>query len=148
MSSKHLNYFEFKGEKYYVGSWVKLKADPKTGMKIAKDCDRAKIIDYSISDDGKDVYTISFYEEWVDGYYGMCIPEKAEDFIEEVEPITEPPEAQFYKDTEVDDVVYGWIIYLFVMAVGTIFKDAIGIWIIASLIFFPWRKKKLFKGYY
>ena len=37
------------------------------------------------------------------------------------------------------DVETGWVWYILVMGVGTIFNDRLLIWIIASLVFFGWK---------
>ena len=39
-----------------------------------------------------------------------------------------------------DDVFYGWICYIAVMIVGTIFNERLTIWVFASLVFFLWKK--------
>lgn len=39
-----------------------------------------------------------------------------------------------------DDVFYGWIFYIIVMAVGLIFKDRWIIWVAATILFFTWKK--------
>ena len=36
-----------------------------------------------------------------------------------------------------------WIWYIIIMAVAIIFNDRVGIWLLASVIFFSYRKKKL-----
>lgn len=42
-----------------------------------------------------------------------------------------------------DNLLIAWIWYIFIMAVAIIFKDRIGIWILASYVFFKYRRKKL-----
>ncbi len=46
------------------------------------------------------------------------------------------------KDFEIDGMFIGWIWYIFLMLVSFIFKDAIGLWILISIIFFSWRYTK------
>lgn len=41
-----------------------------------------------------------------------------------------------------DDVFHGLLLYIAVMLVGSIFKDALLIWIISTLVFFSWKAKK------
>ena len=38
-----------------------------------------------------------------------------------------------------DDEFYGWIWYIAIMLLGTIFNARIGIWIIATIVFFAWK---------
>ena len=49
----------------------------------------------------------------------------------------------FVNELSVDGMLIAWIWYVFIMAVGVIFYDRIGIWILASVIFFNYRNKKL-----
>lgn len=46
-------------------------------------------------------------------------------------------------EMEVDGLFIGWLWYVFLMAISTIFKDVIGLWILISVAFFSWRKGKL-----
>lgn len=47
------------------------------------------------------------------------------------------------EELNIDGMLIAWIWYLFIMAISIIFKGAIIIWIIASYIFFDYRKTKL-----
>lgn len=47
------------------------------------------------------------------------------------------------KDFEINGLFIGWIWYIFLMLISIIFKDAIGLWIIISIVFFSWRSKKI-----
>ena len=49
----------------------------------------------------------------------------------------------FIDELNIDGLLIAWIWYIFIMAVGVIFYDRIGIWILASVIFFNYRKRKL-----
>lgn len=49
----------------------------------------------------------------------------------------------FSKELEIDGLFLAWIWYIFIMLVAIIFKDVILIWILASYIFFDYRKNKL-----
>ena len=46
-------------------------------------------------------------------------------------------------DMEIDGLFLGWMWYVFLMAISTIFYDRIGLWIFISIVFFSWRAKKL-----
>lgn len=41
------------------------------------------------------------------------------------------------------DVEIGWIWYIIIMVVGTIFQDRILIWLVATVIFLAWKSGKL-----
>ncbi len=83
-------------------------------------------------DDGK-VYTI----------YTTCqTPTRDNEYVVEiikpvyyVEKLTKPTR----KCPPAWDVEIGWIWYIIIMIVGTIFKDRILIWVVASAIFFLWK---------
>lgn len=53
------------------------------------------------------------------------------------------PVKKTMKDSEIDGLFIGWIWYITLMAVSVIFKDAIGLWIFISVVFFTWRDKKI-----
>lgn len=38
-----------------------------------------------------------------------------------------------------DSIFVGWVWYIVIMAVGTIFKDRLMIWVFASAVFFLWK---------
>ena len=47
------------------------------------------------------------------------------------------------KDNEIDGLFIGWLWYIFLMAISTIFKNALVLWILFSIVFFTWRTKKI-----
>lgn len=53
------------------------------------------------------------------------------------------PVTKKLKDRDIDGLFLGWLWYIFLMAISTIFKDAIGLWILISVVFFRWRSKKI-----
>jgi hypothetical protein len=52
-------------------------------------------------------------------------------------------EYTFTNELNVDGLFIAWIWYIFIMAIAIIFYDRIAIWILASVIFFGYRNKKL-----
>ena len=44
-------------------------------------------------------------------------------------------------DVEINKLFLGWIWYIFLMIVASIFKDQVIGWIFISFFFFRWRKK-------
>ena len=63
--------------------------------------------------------------------------------IEIIEPVyyIEPPQKKVYGGPlpSEDDIFVGWVWYIVIMLVGTIFNDRLTIWVFASLIFFTWK---------
>jgi hypothetical protein len=53
------------------------------------------------------------------------------------------PVTKTKKDFEIDGLFLGWLWYIFLMAISSIFKDAIGLWILISVVFFSCRSKKI-----
>ncbi len=49
----------------------------------------------------------------------------------------------FSDELNIDCLLIAWIWYVFIMVVGVIFYERIGIWILASIIFFNYRNKIL-----
>jgi hypothetical protein len=49
----------------------------------------------------------------------------------------------FSDELNIDGLLIAWIWYVFIMVVAIIFYARIGIWILASIIFFDYRNKKL-----
>ena len=49
----------------------------------------------------------------------------------------------FSDELNIDSLLMAWIWYVFIMVVATIFYDRIAIWILASIVFFNYRNKKL-----
>lgn len=49
----------------------------------------------------------------------------------------------FSDELNIDGLLIAWIWYVFIMVVAFIFYDRIAIWIIASIIFFNYRNRKL-----
>ena len=68
---------------------------------------------------------------------------------EYVEPEPDPhPEqiyVQVYKDNEVDDMVYAWIVYIAGMLFSTLFQNAIIGWVGFTFFFVLYRHKKLYR---
>lgn len=56
---------------------------------------------------------------------------------------THMPTTKTKKDLEIDGLFLGWVWYIFLMSVSIIFKDAIGLWTLISIVFFGWRAKKI-----
>lgn len=52
-------------------------------------------------------------------------------------------EKTFQDELNINGLLIAWIWYIFIMAISIIFKDCIGIWVLASFVFFNYRNRKL-----
>ena len=65
------------------------------------------------------------------------------EITDNVDPTVRMPVTKTMKDTEIDGLFIGWLWYIFLMAISTIFYARIGLWIFISWVFFDWRAKKI-----
>lgn len=49
------------------------------------------------------------------------------------------------KDSQIDGLFLGWMWYIFLMLISIVFKEALGLWIFISIVFFKWRSDKIKK---
>lgn len=57
---------------------------------------------------------------------------------DKIDPSVRMPVEKTWKDTEIDGLFIGWLWYIFLMAISTLFYDRIGLWIFISVVFFSW----------
>lgn len=132
--SRH-RYLYYKGQYYDVGTRVMLKTR-WCGVVLATFQGYGEY-------DGKGAYSLSGG------------PNPDDYIIEIVEPVyyvepepTSPKKSSIFTRTgsgswgSSDEVFVGLVLYIAVMLVATIFKDRIGIWILATIVYFNWLKKK------
>ena len=62
-----------------------------------------------------------------------------------VDDRTKMPQTKHVKDSQIDGMALGWMWYIFIMAIVTIFKGQIIWWILISVAFFTWRHNKIQK---
>lgn len=53
------------------------------------------------------------------------------------------PTVKTKNDLDIDSLFIGWVWYITLMLLSSIFKAAIGLWILISIVFFRWRRKKI-----
>lgn len=142
-------YFDYNGVRYYAGTKFKMK-EPKYK---AREVDavfqgyfygdkqqievfyydwnsRGNISKHMIPINRNDIDTVII--EIIDGNY-----------YDELEA-----KKRYRKDSEIPIVQAGWVVYIFIMCLLIIFKDAWIGWIAATLYFFNWRSKKIKEEYY
>ena len=125
------DYFIHNGTKYYTGTVIIVRNGRSTS--------EASFIYYD--------------EEWNKYCYKIkdckyhVYPEYFEDVLVEVtdkrDDRVRMPQVKQKKDIDIDGLFLGLIWYIVLMVVSVIFKDAIGLWILWSYLFFSWRNKKI-----
>jgi hypothetical protein len=141
-------YFEFKGIKYGIGTVVKVPLSTDLRWTTpGSHTYEAKFVG-----GGRFAFThlqggISLYESR--GHFSG----KYEEYIEIVKPVyyqePEPPRPQnmFFRTKSGtwdahNEVCIGFIWYIAIMLLAVIFKDKIGIWIFATIVYFLWKANK------
>lgn len=128
------NFLRFEGKCYDVGTKLKFYAKIRqfnVGIKIGviKKFDNGTV--YIEGDDG-----FLYYYSTIFNY-----------IIEIIEPVYYIPKEDTTSDNRTRpapwDVEIGWIWYIIIMVVGTIFNDRLLIWIVATAIFFLWKSGRL-----
>ena len=140
------DYFVFKGVKYGIGTIVKVPFTRDLRWRSREEIMKeAKFGGRGIFEFTNSKGYITLYEQHLSGKY--------EEYIEIIKPVYyHEPEPQ--KPTNIffrtgsgtweahNDVVYGFIIYVVVMILATFFKARVGLWILATLVYFGWKSKK------
>lgn len=136
------NYFIYNGKKYYSGTVIKIEY--YQGIK--------EVVFLGYRPERKE-YAVSFYPDRTVWY-------RENDFYKELIDVTDTvnnyyvnwaqkeeerlhPKLTVARELNIDGMLIAWSWYLFIMLVSVIFKDCIGIWILASVVFFNYRNKKL-----
>lgn len=125
------NFFVVDEKKYYTGSIfvVKDMGQPVEAAFICYDssCDRYF---YKIKDCRYSVRRKQFWQLFV-------YP------TNRVDTNIHMPMIKKKKDVEIEGLMLGWLLYISLMAISTIFKGAIILWILHSVVFFSWRAKRI-----
>lgn len=166
-SCKYFNYFEFRGKKYPIGSFVTLNDHGMRDMFYSKGYNYVKggfrLVDHYITDNGREEWKYfigHIYNSTTPVIHVTHIP--PDELLSEVlqkemdETVDTPGELQvefkessFYyspKDWEVKGVMFGWLVMLLVWIGAFIFKDwwiTLLIQIVAGWYFGSWREKKI-----
>jgi hypothetical protein len=141
------SYFIYKGDKYYSGTTIEInKYDP-----IFNKNNKINAIFSHITGDNKYVVKVNnnvfVYTE--NDFFKILIS-----VINKIEAKNDTYEIlnakdkkhKFADELNIEGMPIAWIWYIFIIAIGTIFNGRIGIWIIASIIFFNYRNKKIRKA--
>lgn len=125
------NYFVINGTKYYTGTTFIVKdmgGRERTASFICYNTERKEYM-YKIENCKCHVHE-SFFEKWFIR------------ILNGIDTEVRMPVIKTKKDMDIDGMLLGWMWYIFLMMVSAIFKDAIGLWIIISIVFFCWRAGK------
>lgn len=126
-----LNYFVWNGAKYYTGTVI-----------VINDMGRQTEASFICYDN-----TYNYYFFQVKQCRHMMRPAQFEKALitvtEKRDAKVHMPVVKILKDSQIDGLFLGWIWYIFLMAIATIFKGNIGLWIVISIAFFNWRNNKI-----
>ena len=130
------NYFEYNGKKYYTGTIFI--------MKVSKMLYEYTFVGYNVDykallcKSANNQQARSLVPIWESVFNKNLVS-----ITNKIDTSVHSPVEKKMKDTQIDGLFLGWMWYIFLMAVSTIFKDAIGLWILWSVVFFSWRKRKI-----
>lgn len=132
------NYFVYNGKQYYTGTIFIVN---EYGKQI-----EAIFICYNV--DTKN-YIYKVKNKTIDGcrciVYKKYFYDHLASITDKVDNTVRIPVEKRMKDSQIGGLFLGWMWYIFLMIISVIFKDAIGLWILWSVVFFRWRKKKIKK---
>lgn len=136
------NYFVYNGKRYNSGTIVVIAWCNNITYTVSKT--RATFICYNT--ESKE-YTVEIYGNqyvYAEDRFFKVLHYVVDANAETNRNIRKEPKSHTFADElNIDGLLIAWIWYVFIMAVGVIFYDRIGIWILASVIFFSYRNKKL-----
>ena len=136
------NYFVYKGKRYDTGTIVILSRFDIYSKRI---CDTKSKFLYYDTESCEYVFDIYGKEyKYSEQYFN-------DNFVSIYDPEIKYTHAQQQQknshtisdELNIDGLFIAWMWYIFIMIVGFIFYDRIGIWIFASIVFFNYRNKKL-----
>lgn len=128
------NYFELNGEKYYTGTIFVIK-DYFSNSKeieatfICYDTDWDKYF-YRFNGKSYSLGSKRFWENFVSPTGKFDSKERGVTVVRK-------------KEFDIPGMALGWTWYVFLMLLSAIFKDALGLWLLISFVFFNWRSKKI-----
>ena len=140
--------FMFQATEYPMNTVVKFKKDIWRNNKLLCKYPFVQLVESYLDHGGTHRWTYALwtYSGNIISYRTSRTPDEVlESIIEIVNPPPHAEKTEYYKDSEVNGMLTGWLIYIAVMFGGIIFRDVIIIWVVATIYFFIWRKEKLKK---
>lgn len=139
-----LDYFEHNGKKYYCGTEILIKTRVFNKIELKP----AYFIYYNIAWDTY-VYVIKDDGGRKNFVYGKEFWDKFGGVTGNVNTNFHVPQKKQLKDFQIPKLSIGWVWYIALMCIITIFNGAIIYWTLLSIFFFNWRKDVIEKeGYY
>lgn len=142
------NYFEYNGNKYYSGTGLYVKPIQLQPSWV----DKQKVTFLGYNDEARlfAVLTEDMKTYWYPDakfnniFIGLSGENnyKHQNWVQEKNGMLNS-KATFSDELNIDGMLIAWMWYIFIMLVSIIFKECIGVWIFASVVFFNYRKKKL-----
>ena len=136
------DYFTYNGDKYYSGTQFNLLNPSHNGI-----YGLAYFVYYNTDSD-----TVWYKMAYTSQIKGCSMENFLKSFCGatgKIDPSIHPPIEKQLKDSQIPKLVIGWMWYIFLMAIVTIFYGAIVWWALISIVFFNWRKGVIEKeGYY
>ena len=124
------NFFEYNGKKYYTGTVVKAKFAHKGHNRQYVFLAYDKTCNNYICQQGD--FKLRMYPDY---FYNQWLAEVTND----MDATAQAPKEKLKNDANIDGLLFGWILYIFLMVISTIFVDRVMMWIIWSVIFFAYR---------
>jgi hypothetical protein len=139
------NYFHFNGNQYYTGTVVAIKEEAKQHVGF---CSMLKFVDYNIENDLCNF--VSLYDTW---HSYTLTDEQLKLYIEYVAKAyvatTRYEQTHKVEPKYIDGIVSAWIWYILIMIFALFLKgieNVIGLWSLASIVFWSWRCNKMNGG--
>lgn len=137
------NYFIYKGKRYDSGTMIIVdRIDPYAGVSCKT---KVEFLYYETDDDTYAIkvngdVSINKGDLFLWSFHGSC-----EEYKNRKPYNFHPQKKQWSLTNELNikGMLAAWTWYVVIMAVAVIFNDRIGIWILASVVFFDYRYKKL-----
>lgn len=134
---KCTNYFIADGKKYYTGTVFKTKYDGEATFVCLYDLRGTQYMNH--------VYVI-YRLASAEGERWTPMELFANEFVcvtGAVDSEAQMPRTRHIPDSQIPGMALGWMWYIFLMAIATIFKENVGLWILISVVFFGWRHNKI-----
>ena len=128
------DHFIVDGQRHYTGTIFVIKnhmGTPVEASFVCYDTERQKY-----------VYNIGICKHYASPQYFQKM------FVHvtnKADPTVKFPVVRTKKDRQIDGLFIGWVWYIFLMAIATIFNGNIVLWIFISYVFFTWRAGKIKK---
>lgn len=132
------HYFDYNGERYYAGAKFKIRCEYSYDIRDA----------YFVSwcDHDPNLCLVRTVYPWPGRTADIWVPlnemsERIIEMYEENHYVETSGKIRYFRDIDIPELFFGWIIYLMSMGILFIFNDRWLGWIVGSIYFFCWRKK-------